>query len=40
VGPKVETRLDPDDIKKVDDRAAQEGVSRAEMLRRLIVAGL
>ncbi|MEV8248129.1 CopG family transcriptional regulator [Streptomyces rochei] len=40
VGPKVETRLDPDTLAKVDERAAKEGVSRAEMLRRLVIAGL
>ncbi|CAL9369041.1 ribbon-helix-helix domain-containing protein [Streptomyces sp. enrichment culture] len=40
VGPKVETRLDPDTLAKVDARAAKEGVARAEMLRRLIIAGL
>ena len=40
VGPKVETRLAEEDIEKVDQRAKEEGVSRAEMLRRLIVAGL
>lgn len=40
VGPKVEVRLDPDVLAKVDSRATKEGVKRAEMLRRLIVAGL
>jgi hypothetical protein len=40
VGPKVEVRLDPETLAKVDERAAKEGVKRAEMLRRLIVAGL
>ncbi|MGW3383312.1 ribbon-helix-helix domain-containing protein [Streptomyces albogriseolus] len=40
VGPKVEVRLDPETLAKVDARAAQEGVKRAEMLRRLIVASL
>lgn len=40
VGPKVEVRLDPDTLAKVDARAAEEGVKRAEMLRRLIVASL
>lgn len=40
VGPKVEVRLDPETLAKVDKRAAAEGVKRAEMLRRIIVAGL
>lgn len=40
VGPKVDVRLDPDTLAKVDARAAQEGVKRAEMLRRIIVGGL
>lgn len=40
VGPKVETRLDEDTLAKVDARAAEEKVSRAETLRRLIVAAL
>lgn len=40
VGPKVEVRLDPDTLAKVDARATEEGVKRAEMLRRIIVAGL
>ncbi|TXJ75433.1 hypothetical protein E2C11_23255 [Streptomyces lavendulae] len=40
VGPKVETRLARKDLARVDDRAAAEGVSRAEMLRRLILASL
>jgi hypothetical protein len=40
VGPKVETRLDEKTLAQVDARAGKEGVSRAEMLRRLVVAGL
>lgn len=40
VGPKVETRLDEETLAKVDARAAEQDVSRAEMLRRLIVAAL
>lgn len=40
VGPKAEVRFDPDVLAKVDARAAAEGVKRAEMLRRLVVAGL
>lgn len=40
VGPKVETRLEKDVLEQVDARAAKEGVSRAEMLRRLVIAGL
>ena len=40
VGPKVEVRLDPETLAAVDARASKEGVKRAEMLRRLIVAGL
>ncbi|GHC40003.1 hypothetical protein GCM10010348_79160 [Streptomyces anthocyanicus] len=40
VGPKVEVRLDPDILARVDERAAKEGVKRAEMLRRLIITGL
>lgn len=40
VGAKVEFRLGEDDIARVDERAKKEGVSRAEMLRRLVVASL
>ncbi|WP_043385661.1 hypothetical protein [Streptomyces mutabilis] len=40
VGPKVETRLAPETLAKVDERAEKEGVKRAEMLRRLIIASL
>jgi hypothetical protein len=40
VGPKVEVRLDPETLAKIDARADKEGVKRAEMLRRLIVASL
>lgn len=40
VGPKVETRLDTETLAKVDERAEKEGVKRAEMLRRLIIASL
>lgn len=40
VGEKVETRL-PDDVREaVEARAEEEGISRAEMLRRLITDGL
>lgn len=40
VGPKVEFRLEEEHLAKVDARAAKEGVKRAEMLRRLVIAGL
>ena len=40
VGPKVELRLSEDDLARVEERAKKEGVSRAEMLRRLVVASL
>lgn len=40
VGPKVEVRLDPETLALVDARASKEGVKRAEMLRRLILASL
>lgn len=40
VGPKVEVRLDPDTLAKVDARADKEGVKRAEVLRRIITAGI
>jgi hypothetical protein len=40
VGPKVEVRLDSETLAEVDKRATEEGVKRAEMLRRLIVTGL
>ncbi|MFF8590001.1 CopG family transcriptional regulator [Streptomyces sp. NPDC015220] len=36
VGPKVEVRLAPEVLAKVDARAAEAGVKRAEMLRRII----
>lgn len=40
VGEKVETRL-PDDVRELlEERAAAEGVSRAEMIRRLVTDGL
>lgn len=40
VGEKVETRL-PDDVRELlEERAAAEGLSRAEMMRRLITDGL
>lgn len=38
VGPKVEFRLEPDILAKVDARAAAEGIKRAEMLRRIVTA--
>jgi hypothetical protein len=40
VGKKVEMRLDEATLAQVDARAADASVSRAEMLRRLVVAGL
>lgn len=40
VGPKVEVRLDKDTLAQVEARATAAGISRAEMLRRLVVAGL
>lgn len=40
VGPKVETRISEDTLAQVDARAEKEGVSRAEMLRRLVTAAL
>lgn len=40
VGPKVEFRLSEDELARVDGRAKKESVSRAEMLRRLVVASL
>ena len=40
VGKKVEMRLDEETLARVDDRASAEGVARAEMLRRLVLAGL
>lgn len=40
VGPKVEVRLDEETLAKVEVRAQNEGVTRAEMLRRLITAAV
>ncbi|WP_416520089.1 CopG family transcriptional regulator [Streptomyces achromogenes] len=40
VGPKVEVRLDHETLAQVDALAAKKDVTRAEMLRRLIVSGL
>lgn len=40
IGKKVDVRLDDQTVARVDARAEQEGVTRPEMLRRLIVAGL
>lgn len=40
VGPKVETRLSPEAIAAVDERAQKAGISRAELLRSLITEGL
>lgn len=40
IGKKIEVRLDESTIAQVDARAAAEEVSRAEMLRRLVIAGL
>ncbi|MCM8552271.1 CopG family transcriptional regulator [Streptomyces sp. STCH 565 A] len=40
VGPKVETRVSPEILARIEARAVKEDVSRAEMLRRLIEAGL
>lgn len=40
VGTKVETRLPDDVLAALDERAKAENASRAEMLRRLVTAGL
>lgn len=40
VGPKVEFRLDEDVLAKVDASAAEEGVKRSEMLRRIVTAAV
>lgn len=40
VGTKVETRLPDDVLAAVDERASTEGTTRAEMIRRLVTAGL
>jgi hypothetical protein len=40
IGKKCEVRLDEETLAKVDARAAEQDVSRAEMLRRLVVAAL
>lgn len=40
VGPKVEFRLSEDELARVDERVKKEGVSRSEMLRRLVVTSL
>lgn len=40
VGAKVETRLPDDVLAALDGRAKTEGVSRAEMIRRLVTASL
>lgn len=40
IGKKYEVRLDDETVARIDARAEQEGVSRPEMIRRLILAGL
>lgn len=40
VGPKVEVRLPPEELAQVDAYAEQDGVKRAEELRRLVSLGL
>lgn len=40
IGRKVEFRLQPELIKRVDEMANREGVTRAEMLRRLVTEAL
>jgi hypothetical protein len=40
VGTKVEVRLPAEVLAQVDERAATENVSRAEMIRKLVTAGL
>ena len=36
VGPPINTRLAPETLAKVDEEAVREGVTRAEMIRRLV----
>lgn len=40
VGTKVETRLPDDVLAALDERAKSEGITRAEMMRRLVTANL
>lgn len=40
IGPKVDVRFAPETLELIDQRAAEDGVDRAEVIRRLVKAGL